>query len=143
MNDAIKKAIKKYLDKRGNYTEENEKLFYSELLDDVNQVKTLRKDLDNSIVELKSEVIKSNIIMLLENVFRENNEKVVEILNNTHDTKIFYNFTDALNKLLINHNQYQSNYSYNAGEIKELKESFVLTDDKLKELITEINLDIK
>ena len=143
MNDAIKKAIKKYLDKRGNYTEENEKLFYSELLDDINQVKTLRKDLDNSIVELKSEVIKSNIIPLLENVFRENNEKVVEILNNTHDTKIFYGVTDALNKLLINHNQYQSNYSYNAGEIKELKESFVLTDDKLKALITEINLDIK
>jgi hypothetical protein len=143
MNDAIKKAIKKYLDKRGKYTEENEKLFYSELLNDVNQIKTLRKDLDNSIIELKSEVIKSNIILLLENVFRENNEKVVEILNNTHDPKIFYGVTDALNKLLINFNQYQSNYSFNASEIKELKESFVLTDDKLKELITEINLDIK
>ena len=68
---------------------------------------------------------------------------MVEILDNAHDPKIFYGVSEALNKLLITYSQYKSNYSFNAEELKNLKESFVLTDDKLKELITEINLDNK
>jgi hypothetical protein len=143
MNDAIKNAIRKYLENHGYHTEENREEFYDGLLNDINQVSTLRKDLDTAMIELKREIIKSNIILLFDYIFKDNNEKVVEILNNTHDPKIFYGVADALNKLLITFNQYSSNYSFNAGEVKEIKESFVLTDNQLKELITEINLDNK
>ena len=40
---------------------------------------------------------KVNTMLLFENVFKDNNEKVVEILNNTKDPKIFYDLSDSLN----------------------------------------------
>ncbi len=143
MNDAIKNAITKYLEKHELINDSNKESFYKDLLCDMDQVSTLRKDLDNSMVDLKREIIKSNIILLFENIFKNNKDKVVEILDNTHDPKIFYGVSESLNKLLITYSQYKSNYNFNADELKNLKESFVLTDDKLKELITEISLDNK
>ena len=106
-------------------------------------MKSLRSDLDKCILDLKVQIIKTNTMLLFENVFKDNKEKVVEILNNTKDPKIFYDLSDSLNNLLVTYNQYKSNYDFNSTDLKDIKESFVLEDEKLLELIKEINLDKK
>jgi hypothetical protein len=143
MNDAIKNAILKFIEKNNllGDGEINESL--ENLLLDASHMKSLRTDLNKCILDLKIQIIKTNTMLLFDNVFKDNNEKVVEILNNTKDPKIFYDLSDSLNKLLITFNQYKSNYNFNSTDLKSIKESFVLDDDKLVELIKEINLDNK
>ena len=144
MNDAIKNAILNYIDKNnlfGNEKDINESL--ENLLLDASHMKSLRSDLDKCILDLKVLIIKTNTMLLFENVFKDNKEKVVEILNNTKDPKIFYDLSDSLNNLLVTYNQYKSNYDFNSTDLKDIKESFVLEDEKLLELIKEINLDKK
>lgn len=144
MNDAIKNAILNYIDKNnlfGNEKDINESL--ENLLLDASHMKSLRSDLDKCILDLKVQIIKTNTMLLFENVFKDNKEKVVEILNNTKDPKIFYDLSDSLNNLLVTYNQYKSNYDFNSTDLKDIKESFVLEDEKLLELIKEINLDKK
>ena len=143
MNDSIKDAILKFIEKNNllGDGEINESL--ENLLLDASHMKTLRSDLNKCILDLKIQIIKTNTMLLFENVFKGNEEKVVEILNNTRDPKIFYDLSDSLNKLLITFNQYKSNYNFNSTDLKSIKESFVLDDDKLVELIKEINLDNK
>ena len=72
MNDAIKNAIIKYLENHELINDSNKESFYKDLLCDMEQVSTLRKDLDNSMVDLKREIIKSNIILLFEKIFKNN-----------------------------------------------------------------------
>lgn len=144
MNDAIKNAILNYIDKNnlfGNGKDINESL--ENLLLDASHMKSLRSDLDKCILDLKVQIIKTNTMLLFESIFKDNKEKVVEILNNTKDPKIFYDLSDSLNNLLVTYNQYSSNYDFNSTDLKDIKESFVLNDEKLVELIKEINLDNK
>lgn len=144
MNDAIKNAILGYIDKNNLFGDDkdfNESL--ENLLLDASHMKSLRSDLDKCILDLKVQIIKTNTMLLFENVFKDNKEKVVEILNNTKDPKIFYDLSDSLNNLLVTYNQYSSNYDFNSTDLKDIKESFVLDDEKLVELIKEINLDNK
>tara|TARA_B100000963_G_scaffold254639_1_gene223230 strand:+ start:1759 stop:2196 length:438 start_codon:yes stop_codon:yes gene_type:complete len=143
MNDAIKNAILKYVEKNNLFGGEDINESIENLLLDASHMKSLRTDLNKCILDLKIQIIKTNTMLLFENVFKDNNEKVVEILNNTKDPKIFYDLSDSLNNLLITFNQYKSNYNFNSTDLKNLKESFVLDDDKLVELIKEINLDKK
>ena len=124
-------------------TEDNRKEYYAELLEDSLQITGLRQDLDNALLEVKQQIIRTNIILLFEQIFKDNKEKSIEILSNTHDVKIFYDLNEALSKLLICFNQYKNNYNFNSTELKKIKETFVLDDDQLCELINEINLDNK
>ena len=140
----IKNAILGYIDKNNLFGDDkdfNESL--ENLLLDASHMKSLRSDLDKCILDLKVQIIKTNTMLLFENVFKDNKEKVVEILNNTKDPKIFYDLSDSLNNLLVTYNQYSSNYDFNSTDLKDIKESFVLDDEKLVELIKEINLDNK
>ena len=124
MNDAIKNAILNYIDKNnlfGNEKDINESL--ENLLLDAFHMKSLRSDLDKCILDLKVQIIKTNTMLLFENVFKDNKEKVVEILNNTKDPKIFYDLSDSLNNLLVTYNQYKSNYDFNSTDLKDIKES--------------------
>lgn len=144
MNDAIKNAILGYIDKNNLFGDgENINESLENLLLDASHMKSLRSDLDKCILDLKVQIIKTNTMLLFENVFKDNKEKVVEILNNTRDPKIFYDLSDSLNNLLVTYNQYSSNYDFNSTDLKDIKESFVLDDEKLVELIKEINLDNK
>lgn len=144
MNDAIKNAVLHYIQKNNDVlTEDNRKEYYAELLEDSLQITGLRQDLDNALLEVKQQIIRTNIILLFEQIFKDNKEKSIEILSNTHDVKIFYDLNEALSKLLICFNQYKNNYNFNSTELKKIKETFVLDDDQLCELINEINLDNK
>jgi len=141
MNDAIKNAIQHYIEKNNTLTEDTKKTFYKELVEEGSQVVSLREDLNNALNEVKNQIIRTNIILLFEQIFKDNKEKSIEILDNTYDVKIFYDLSDSLNKLLICFSQYKNNYHFNSSELKQLKNTFALDDDKLFELINEINLD--
>ena len=103
----------------------------------------LYNEINNALNEVKNQIIRTNIILLFEQIFKDNKEKSIEILENTYDVKIFYDLSDSLNKLLICFSQYKNNYHFNSSELKQLKNTFALDDDKLFELINEINLDNK
>jgi len=141
MNDAIKNAIQHYIEKNNTLTEDTKKTFYKELVEEGSQVVSLREDLNNALNEVKNQIIRTNIILLFEQIFKDNKEKSIEILHNTYDVKIFYDLSDSLNKLFICFSQYKNHYHFNSSELKQLKNTFALDDDKLFELINEINLD--
>ena len=124
MNDAIKNAVLHYIQKNNDVlTEDNRKEYYAELLEDSLQITGLRQDLDNALLEVKQQIIRTNIILLFEQIFKDNKEKSIEILSNTHDVKIFYDLNEALSKLLICFNQYKNNYNFNSTELKKIKEN--------------------
>ena len=68
---------------------------------------------------------------------------MLRILKNTRDKTVFYDFVESMNELLINYYKYEENYKNESPELLDLKETFVLNDHQLNDLITEINLDSK
>jgi phosphoenolpyruvate-protein kinase (PTS system EI component) len=139
MNEAIKNAINKHL-KKNNVINES---FYSALAEDAEKLKSLRNDVDNSLIDLKIKIIKSNLHLLVDKIFKEDKEGVINILKNTKDRTVFFDFTENFSKFLILGEEYIQNYEFNSPDLADIKETFALKDEELHQLINEINLDNK
>ena len=139
MNEAIKNAITKHLEKKNVITEN----FYSELYEDVETLKSLRGDVDITLLELKKIIIKTNLHLLIDKIFKEDKEGVISILKNTKDISTYFDFIDAFGKSLILFEDYLKYLSFDSPDLEELKDVFALKDDQLYGLLNEINLDKK
>lgn len=139
MNESIKNAIIKHLEKNNVITES----FYSELSEEAKKIKSLRDKVNDSLLNIKKEIIKTNFHILIDKIFKEDKEGVITILKNTNNRINFYDVIEEIGKLLVSFEQYNENYEFNSPELTILKETFALKDDQLCELISEINLDKK
>jgi len=138
-NNAIKNALLKYL-KGENALENND---ISDLKSEVDNIKLLRDRVDDDILKTKISVINSSTHLLIDKIHRDDKESVLKILKNTKDKTVFYDFIESMNNLLINYYKYEENYTIESPELLDLKETFVLNDHQLSDLITEINSDNK
>lgn len=138
-NDAIKEAITKHLQKN-NTLDDN---YYTGLVDDANQLNALREDVDNGLLELKKHIISSNLHLIVDRIFKGENEEVIKMIKNTRNKELFFDFTEEFNKFLILFEQYTQNLEFDSPDISDLKETFALNDQQVFELIKEINLDNK
>ena len=134
-NESIKNAINKHL-KKNNIITEN---FYSDLSDDAETIKSLRLDVDKKILSLKINIIKSNLHLLIDKIFKEDTDGVINMLKGIKDKTIFFDFTENFTEFLILFECYLENYEFNSPDLSELKEVFALNDTQLCELIKEIN----
>ena len=138
-NDAIKNAIDVYLSKDNEVTKE----FYEKLLTESQKLDSLRKDVDAGLLELKKHIISSNLHLIIDRIFKGDNEEVIKMINNTRNRTLFYDFTEEFNKFLILFEQYATNLEFTSPDLGELKETFALKDSQLIDIIKEINLDNK
>ena len=138
-NDAIKNAIDVYLSKDNEVTKE----FYEKLLTESQKLDSLRKDVDVGLLELKKHIISSNLHLIIDRIFKGDNEEVIKMINNTRNRTLFYDFTEEFNKFLILFEQYATNLEFTSPDLGELKETFALKDSQLIDIIKEINLDNK
>mgnify|MGYP003630021952 FL=1 len=138
-NKAIKNALLKYL--KGENALENNNI--SDLKSEVDKIKLLRDTVDDDILKTKISVINSSTHLLIDKIHRDDKESVLKILKNTRDKTVFYDFIESMNNLLINYYKYEENYNSESPELLDLKETFVLNDHQLSDLITEIDLDNK
>ena len=139
MNDAIKNAIISFLEKKGLLKETT----YSELSGVVNKLKSLREDIDAEFFKLKVNIIKSNINLLNERIFKDDIDGALQVLTNTKDKTVFYDYVDSLNNLLLKMVQYENSLSFDSPELLTIKENFFLKDEELVNIINEIYLDNK
>ena len=138
-NDAIKEAIIKHLQKHNRLDEG----FYTSLQQDVVQLNALREDVDNGLLELKKHIISSNLHLIIDRIFKGENEEVIKMIKNTRNKEVFFNFTEEFNRFLILFEQYIQNIEFDSPDLDEIKETFALNDQQLYELINEISLDNK
>ena len=138
-NKAIKNALLKYL--KGENALENNNI--SDLKSEVDKIKLLRDSIDDDILKTKISIINSSTHLLIDKIHRDDKESVLKILKNTRDKTVFYDFIESMNNLLINYYKYEENYINESPELLDLKETFVLNDHQLSDLITEIDLDNK
>ncbi len=138
-NVAIKNALLKYL--KGENALENNDII--DLKSEVDKIKLLRDTVDDDILKTKISVINSSTHLLIDKIHRDDKESVLKILKNTKDKTVFYDFIESMNNLLINYYKYEENYTIESPELLDLKETFVLNDHQLSDLITEINSDNK
>jgi hypothetical protein len=136
-NEAIKKALLKYLMSENNL----EKNSITNLKLEVDDIKSLRSVVDDSIMKTKISIINSSTHLLVDKIHRDDKEGVLQILKNTKDKTVFYDFVESMNDLLVNYYKYEENYNNESPELLDLKETFVLNDHQLSELITEMDLD--
>ena len=138
-NDAIKDAILKHLEKNNLLTEE----FYRGLINDTSKLKSLREDVDGGLLNLKKHIISSNLHLIIERIFKGDNEEVIKMLKGTHRRELFFDFTEEFNRFLILFEQYIQNIEFDSPDLEEIKGTFALTDQQLCELINEISLGNK
>ena len=136
-NTAIKEAIQKHLRKNNV----NESQFYNSLLKDMEKLNTYRSTVDDELLNLKRIIKKTNFHILIDKIIKEDTEGIIDILKNTKDRIIFFDFIDNFSKFLILFEQYSQNYEFNYPDLEDIKETFALRDDQLHQLIKEINLD--
>jgi hypothetical protein len=139
VNEKIKSVVKDFLTKNNLSTDEN----METLLLEVDNIKTLRDNVDKLIFEVKKNIIRSNSHLLIDKIFKDDNEGVIEILKNTRDRILFFDFIESLDLLVTEFEKYYNNYKENSPELYQMRENFFLTDKSIHEIITEINLDNK
>ena len=89
-NDAIKNAVETYLSKSNEINKE----FYNNLLVESQQFDSIRDDVDSGLLELKKNVISSNLHLIIDRIFKGENDEVIKMLRNTRNREVFYNFTE-------------------------------------------------
>lgn len=138
-NDAIKNAVETYLSKSNEINKE----FYNNLLVESQQFDSIRDEVDSGLLELKKNVISSNLHLIIDRIFKGENDEVIKMLRNTRNREVFYNFTDEFNDFLILFEKYVDNLEFVSPDLGGVKETFALKDKQLVELIKEISLDNK
>jgi len=101
-NEAIKKALLKYLMSENNL----EKNSITNLKLEVDDIKSLRSVVDDSIMKTKISIINSSTHLLVDKIHRDDKEGVLQILKNTKDKTVFYDFVESMNDLLVNYYKY-------------------------------------
>ena len=138
-NDSIKDAIVRHLEKNNVLNEE----FYISLDEDANTLKKMREEVDRGLLNLKKHIISSNLPLIIDRMFKGENEEVIKMVKNTNNKVLYFNFTEELNRFLILFEQYQQHSQFNSPDLEDIKDTFALKDDQLCGLIKEINLDNK
>jgi len=138
-NKSIKNAIIKHLKKSNVLSGE----FYNSLYEDTTTLKNLRQEIDDTLLNLKKHTISSNLHLIIDRIFKGENEEVIKMIKHTRNKGLFFNFTEELNRFLILFEKYQQHTQFNSPDLEDIKETFALKDDQLYELINEINLDNK
>lgn len=138
-NEAIKDAIVRHLEKNNVLNEE----FYISLDEDASTLKKMREEVDRGLLQLKKHIISSNLHLIIDRMFKGENEEVIKMVKNTKNKVLFFNFTEELNRFLILFEQYQQHSQFNSPDLEDIKDTFALKDDQLCGLIKEINLDNK
>jgi len=138
-NDAIKDAIQRHLEKSNVLNEE----FYNSLYEDATTLKKMREEVDRGLLQLKKHIISSNLHLIIDRMFKGENEEVIKMVKNTKNKVLFFNFTEELNRFLILFEEYQQHSQFNSPDLEDIKDTFALKDDQLCGLIKEINLDNK
>ena len=139
MNDKVKEAIMSFLEKRDLINENT----YSELLSDSEKLKTIREVINNSLLECKRNIIKSNINLLNERIFKDDYEGAIEVITNTKDKTFFYDYLDSLNDLLLKFQDYEKCFDDETVHLSIVKDNFFLKDEQVVDILNEIYLDNK
>jgi hypothetical protein len=139
VNERIKIVVKEFLEKNNLSIDDDIDLLFDEVI----KIKEIRNNINQMILDTKISIIKSNSHLLIERIFKGNEENVLDILKNTRDYNLFFEFIEKLDSLLVEYGKYSNNYYENSEELNKLKESYFLTDDDLFLIISEIRGDIK
>jgi len=139
VNERIKIVVKEFLEKNNLSIDDDIDLLFDEVI----KIKEIRNNINQMILDTKISIIKSNSHLLIERIFKGNEENVLDILKNTRDYNLFFEFIEKLDSLLVEYGKYSTNYYENSEELNKLKESYFLTDDDLFLIISEIRGDIK
>ena len=139
MNEKIKDAILTFLEKKKLVTENT----YNELLEESTKLKESREILNKSLLDCKKNIIKSNIRLLNERIFKNDNEGAIEVILNTRDKTFFYDYLDSLNDLLIQFQKYEKFLKDETAYASTVKDNFFLKDEEVVSLLNEIYLDNK
>jgi len=135
--EGIKNSIIKFVNKNGDLTPE----YLNELKEDCTTIKNLRDRIDNSLEELKINIIKSSAHLLIDKVHRGDKETALKILENTRDRSVFFDFISLLDKVLVLYEEYHQKLDFDCSDIKEIKDNLGLNDHKIYKVISDINLD--
>jgi hypothetical protein len=139
MANALKDAVNRHITTKLSLNEEEIK----KLGEDVEEIGKLKKSVDDSLLDVKIKMMNSSSQLLLEKIFKDEHNGSLEILKNTRDLTVFYNFLESMDRLLINFNKYKEAYEFNSPDLFEIRETFALKDEQLREIITDICLDNK
>ena len=139
VNERIKIVVREFLEKSNLSVDDNIDL----LFDEITKIKELRDRLNHMILDTKVSIIKSNSHLLIERIFKGNEENVLDILKNTRDYDLFFEFIEKLDCLITEYGKYNTNYNENSEELNKLKETYFLTDEDLFTIISELRGEIK
>lgn len=139
MNDKIKESIISFLNKKGLLKENT----YQELSVDSEKLKKIRSIINDSLLECKRNIIKSNINLLNERIFKDDYEGAIQVITNTNDKTFFYDYLDSINDLLLNSQKYEKCFSDETTYASTIKDNFFLEDQQVVDLLNEIYLDNK
>jgi len=124
-NKSIKNAIIKHLKKSNVLNEE----FYNSLYEDVITLKKLRQEIDDTLLNLKKHTISSNLHLIIDRIFKGENEEVIKMIKYTRNKGLFFNFTEELTRFLILFEKYEQHCQFSSPDLEDIKETFALKDD--------------
>lgn len=136
-NEGLKNAIIRLYGKSNKITSES----LTHMKISSNTIRELRDKMDSKLEELKINIIKSNIHLLVDKIHRGDVETSIKILDNTRDRTIFFDFISLLDELLILHEEYYQKLELECSTFKDLKDNLGINDHKLHKIIMELNLD--
>ena len=136
-NEGLKNSVVRVVSKGGELTPDNLKI----LKESSDTVKGVRDKIDNTLEQLKVNIIRSSTHLLIEKIHRGDIESSLKILDNTGDRSVFFDFISILDNLLVLHEEYYQKLDMSCSDIKELKENLGINDHKLHKVINELYLD--
>jgi len=136
-NEGLKISVVRVVGKDGEISTDNLK----ELKQNSDTIKDVRDKIDGTLDQLKVNIIRSSVHLLIEKVHRGDIESSLKILDNTRDRSVFFDFISLLDKLLVLHEEYYQKLDMSCSDIKELKDNLGINDHKLHKVISELYLD--
>jgi len=136
-NEGLKISVVRVVGKDGEISTDNLK----ELKQNSDTIKDVRDKIDVTLDQLKVNIIRSSVHLLIEKVHRGDIESSLKILDNTRDRSVFFDFISLLDKLLVLHEEYYQKLDMSCSDIKELKDNLGINDHKLHKVISELYLD--
>ena len=102
VNERIKIVVKEFLEKNNLSIDDDIDLLFDEVI----KIKEIRNNINQMILDTKISIIKSNSHLLIERIFKGNEENVLDILKNTRDYNLFFEFIEKLDSLLVEYGKY-------------------------------------
>jgi len=136
-NEGLKISVVRVVGKDGEISTDSLK----ELKQNSDTIKDVRDKIDGTLDQLKVNIIRSSVHLLIEKVHRGDIESSLKILDNTRDRSVFFDFISILDNLLVLHEEYYQKLDMSCSDIKELKDNLGINDHKLHKVISELYLD--